>query len=130
MILIDAFCQKCENLKTDLVMESHKHKPGKLYCPVCNKKTQYEKVCGGSKSRYRFNDWDGVDFSGAIKYTGNVTAECEETGEQLKFHGKHAKAGQKISDSVQRSNDKIEEKRQKLNWKSKQKKGKNPIYIT
>ena len=75
MLLRDMYCQICE---TESEIDS-KELETISHCKACNKTTSHKSICnGGTKKRYRFQDWDGVDFSGQCEVTTGVSRFDEQ----------------------------------------------------
>ena len=123
MILQDVSCSIC-GLCEERILESNNDLS--IYCSICKKTTEHKILCtGGCKSRYRFNDWDGVDFTGSVKVS-EPEAYHEIDGKETPCIDKH---GKKIQDKEKFKKDKLDEKHDKIKTKFKRNKGKVPLFI-
>lgn len=89
MVIKDVFCSECGR-EMEAYLEPYERET-EDYCPLCGD-TQifYSKCTGGTKSRWRYIDWDGYDGKGAmVTESSSVTHTVDGKEEPLphKYYG-------------------------------------------
>jgi len=98
-------------------------------CSYCEAETRHESLCnGGAGKRFRFNDWDGVDFRGQVKaMPPTAHVRDAETGEETVVT--HGTTGEPMQDDPRFHGDRREERRDRVYHKHDKRQGKTPLYF-
>ena len=126
MILKDFVCSYCDSINEHMCEQEDDK--GEYYCYKCGMETPHVSRCnGGVNSRWRFCDWYGWDSSGHVSIEGKAGAAHYnlDTGEKEPLpHMSGVNC-----DEIQTGIDRRKEKREKIAYKSKRKKGKTPLFF-
>ena len=121
MILKELFCSECSRFTEGYVEMDDSCVEG--HCLTCKTvTTHYVRCSGGTKSRWRYYDWDGYNPRGCIETLS--TEVTQETGNG------HEPLPHKYSGTVNEWHKRnAEEREDKYRFKRKKEKGRTPIWF-
>lgn len=75
MVLKDVECCSCGHV-AEAMLEGDETQT-RMLCTACGVTIKHTTICnGGCGKRYRYHDWDGVDFAGQVRL-GEISAETQ-----------------------------------------------------
>jgi len=129
MVLKDFQCSGCGMWK-ELLVESTTETI-EAECSTCAEVTVHTSMCtGGTKSRWRYCDWGGVnDLSERIRVKGVEAVETNpETGEEM-GPAADIHTGEVIHERPEFGNEAREERRDFIKAKHRRRKGRAPLFF-
>ena len=126
-VLKDVECTRC-NTRHEDVVDREASRPI-LLCKRCKRTTEHITICnGGTRTRFRFNDWSGYEPSlNELEFTGAEVVNVDDNGNETAVQSKY---GGVIHERKRfRDADVRNENRDKIGFASKKRKGKAPIRL-
>lgn len=127
-VLKDVQCDRCgcvaeTMLDPDVTVTSRR-------CHGCGRICSHRTICnGGCGKRYRYHDWDGVDFAGQVKVhapTAETQLPDSQGGGVIEDR---TRDGKLCSDRPRFSDDVRQDRQERIYHQRRQLKGKTPIYV-
>jgi hypothetical protein len=136
MVIKDFYCTRCNSVAADLSVASGDERL-MLPCCSCGTRTEHQSICaGGTKKRYRFNDWSGVDLSGCVRIskpeavteTFDLDQATGRTYNRKVIKDRHV-SGVLCEDRPRFSEDSLADRHDRVKHRDKVRKGKTPIFF-
>lgn len=129
VVLKDFYCSEC-GFTSEHITESNLSATI-IKCKKCKKQTQHYSICnGGTKTRWRFMDWYGVNFREHISLETPVVKHLDPEGKgELVDATFNNNPDKKIVEQDRFSKDGLKEGLEKKYFETDKKQGKTPIHI-